>query len=251
MTIIGSNKKSPSKLSVLADTHPYTFVILLFIVENALAVPFVVLFRIMNTDLEPLRLLIPVVQSGFMIWVVWQLGWFNTSGFRRDVKELHLYWYPVLLALIPVLLYDSINIPTGPLAFYTAALLFTAISEETLARGVIIPALLKKGTWTAILAAAGLFSISHLTNLVFSDPGFLKMMEVLLVTFGFAVLYGAIFIRTGNIFPLIVLHMLHDYFLVTSGTAGPFLVQPLSPIISCGLAIVNIVYGAILITRTS
>ena len=37
------------------------------------------------------------------------------------------------------------------------------------------------------------------------------------------------FIRTGNIWPLIVLHMLHAYFLVTSGTAGPFVVDPLSP----------------------
>jgi len=238
-----------SRIPKFAEDHPYIFIAGLFIVDNALAIPFVVAVRLMGADVEPLRLVIPAVQSVFMLWVVWHLGWVAKSGFKRELKALHLYWYPVLLAMVPVLLYGSIHVPTGPLAFYTAALLFTAISEETLARGVMITALLKKGAWTAILVSAGLFSVGHLTNLVFSDPGFVKMMEVLLATFGFAVLYGAMFIRTGNILPLIVLHMLHDYFLVTSGTAGPFTVQPLSPAISIGLAVLNIGYGAILIAR--
>jgi len=240
-----------SKIPDFAESRPFIFVVGLFCIENALAIPFVVAFRLLDADIELLRLIIPVVQSVFMIWVVWHLGWVGKSGFRKKVKNLHLYGYPVLLALVPVLLYGSIQIATGPLAFYAAALLFTAISEETLARGVMITALLKRGVWTAILVSAGLFSISHLTNLLFSEPDFVKMTEVLLVTFGFAVLYGAIFIRTENILILIVLHMLHDYFLVTSGTAGPFVVQPLSPAISIGLAVLNIAYGAILVTGAS
>jgi len=48
---------------------------------------------------------------------------------------------------------------------------------------------------------------------------------------------------------LIVLHMLHDYFLVTSGTAGPFVVEPLSPILGIGLAALNVVYGAVILAR--
>lgn len=155
----------------------------------------------------------------------------------------------MLLALVPVLAYGTITIPKGPLAFYTAALIFTGISEETLARGVILPALLGRGTWFAILFAASLFSVGHFTNLFFSSPSALEMTEVLLETFSFAVVYGALFIRTGNILPLIVLHMLHDYFLVTSGTAGPFVVEPLSPALGIGLSALNIVYGVVILAR--
>lgn len=238
-----------SRFRVIADQRPYLFVVGLFLAETVLAFPFVALFRVLQLDIEPLRLIIPTAQSLFMIWVVWKLGWFSRAGFRLEVRDIHLYWYPVLLALVPVLAYGTIKIPKGPLVFYTAALLVTGISEETLARGVILPALLKRGTWVAILFAASLFSIGHLTNLFFSSPSALEMTEVLLATFGFAVLYGALFIRTGNILPLIVLHMLHDYFLVTSGTAGPFMVERLSPILGIGLAVLNIVYGAAILVR--
>jgi len=238
-----------ARFRMIADQRPYLFVVGLFLAETVLAIPFVALFRVLELDIEPLRLIIPAVQSAFMIWVVWKLGWFTRAGFRLQVRDIHLYWYPVLLAIVPVLAYGTIKIPSGPLAFYAAALLVTGISEETLARGVILPALLKRGTWVAILFAASLFSIGHLTNLFFSSPSALEMAEVLLATFGFAVLYGALFIRTGNILPLIVLHMLHDYFLVTSGTAGPFVVEPLSPALGIGLAALNIIYGAAILAR--
>jgi len=239
-----------SRIRVMADQRPYAFVVGLFLAETVLAFPFVALFRVLGRDVEPLRLIIPTAQSLFMIWVVWKLGWFVRAGFRSDVRNVHLFWYPVLLALVPVVIYGTIKIPNGPLAFYAAALLVTGISEETLARGVILPALLKRGTWVAILVAASLFSISHLTNLFFTSPSVLQMAEVLLATFSFAILYGALFIRTGNILPLIVLHMLHDYFLVTSGTAGPFVVEPLSPTLAIGLSVLSIVYGAVILGRS-
>lgn len=237
------------KLKQFAEEHPYLFVIGVFLAETCVAFPFVIPFKLLGLGLEPLRLIIPIAQSVFMLWVVLQLGWFQRSGFRREVKDVHLYWYPVLLSVIPVLGYGSIEIAAGPLAFYAAAILFTGISEETLARGVFITALLSRGKWTALFLAAGLFSIGHLTNLFFTDHGFLEMAEVLIATFGFAVLYGALFIRTQNIWPLILLHTLHDYFLVTSGTAGPFVVEPLAMPLAIGLAIVNIVYGVFIVRK--
>lgn len=237
------------KLQRIAEERPYLFVIGMFLSETCVAFPFVIAFKLLGIDLEILRLIIPIAQSVFMIWVVWYLGWFTRSGFRRNVKDIHLYWYPVLLAFVPVMAYGTIQISTGPLVFYTVAILFTGISEEILARGVILPALLKKGVWVALFFAASLFSVGHLTNLFFADHDFLKMTEVLIATFGFAVLYGAIFIRTQNILPLILLHTIHDYSLITSGTAGPFVVEPLAIPISIGLAIFNIVYGVYIVMR--
>jgi len=234
-------------ISRLAERRPYVFVIGLFLAETVLALPFVVAFNLLGLDREPLRLIIPIAQSAAMLWVVWLLGWLERAGFVRDTRDVHLYWYPVLLAIVPVLAYGTVEVPAGPLAFYTAALLFTGISEETLARGLFLPALLPRGKWTAVFFAAAFFSIGHFTNLFFEDFGALEMAEVLMATFGFAVLYGALFIRTGNIWPLIVLHMLHDYFFVTSGTAGPFVAEPLDPALGLGLAVLNVAYGAFIL----
>lgn len=232
-----------TKTGRIAENHPYLFVIGIFVAESLVALPFVVIFKILELDLEPLRLIIPIAQSAFMIWVVWLLGWFSRAGFTGDVKDVHLYWYPLLIAFVPVLAYGTIEIPAGSLAFYATALIFTGISEETLARGIILPALLPRGKWLALFLAAILFSVGHFTNLFFEDFGMLEMTEKLLVTFGFAVLYGAMFIRTKSIWPLILLHTVHDYSLLTSGTAGPFTVEPLNVTLSIGMALINVAYG--------
>jgi len=236
-------------LQEIAQRRPYLFAVVVFAAETAVAVPFVVLFRVLGLDVEPLRLVIPVAQSAFMIWVVRALGWFRKAGFTREVRALHLYWYPLVLAFVPVLLYGTIELSAGPLAFYSAALLFTGISEETLARGVMLPALLPRGTWPAVLFAAGFFGVSHLSNLFFASPSALEMVEIVVDNFGFAILYGAIFVRTGNIWPLIALHTIHDYLLLTSGTAGPFAVQALPSSLVLGLTGLNVAYGVLILAR--
>lgn len=238
------------KIHYIAEAHPYLFVVGIFVAEMVVAFPFVVSFKVLELDLEPLRLIIPITQSAFMIWVVWLLGWFSRAGFTAEVENIHLYWYPFLIAFVPVLAYGTVEIHSGPLAFYAAALLFTGISEETLARGIILPALLPRGKWLALFLAAILFSVGHFTNLFFEDFGVLEMSEKLLVTFGFAVLYGAMFIRTKSIWPLILLHTIHDYSLVTSGTAGPFTIEPLSFTLSIGMALANIAYGVFILLKS-
>lgn len=235
------------RIQQVAEDRPVLFVVGLFLVELASAFPFVVAFALLGLDREPLRLIIPIAQSGLMLWVVWRLGWFGRAGFASPLRDAHLLWYPVLLAFVPVLVYGTVEIPSGPLAFYTGALLFTGLSEETLARGLILPALLPRGKWMAVFFAAGLFSVGHFTNLFFEDFGPLEMAEVLLATFGFAVLYGSVFIRTQNIWPLILLHTLHDYFLLTSGTAGPFVDEPLSTGLGVVLAVLNVIYGVFIL----
>jgi len=172
------------KVIRLAEYHPYSFVVVLFLAESLVALPFVVTFNITELDLELLRLMIPIAQSAFMVWVVWGLGWFSRAGFTGEVRDVHLYWYPVLIAFVPVLVYGTIELSAGPLAFYIAALLFTGISEEVLARGIILSALLPRGKWAALLFAAALFSVGHFSNLFFEDFGALEMTNVFLSTFG-------------------------------------------------------------------
>ena len=136
--------KPMSAIRNLANDRPFIFVVALFAVNLAIALPFVVVFGIAGFDIAPLRLIIPIADSAFAVWVVWYLGWFRRAGFTFQVNDIHIYWYPAVLAFVPVLVYGTVQIPPGPVLFYTAALLFTGISEETLARGIMLPALLSR-----------------------------------------------------------------------------------------------------------
>ena len=60
-------------------------------------------------------------------------------------------------------------------------------------------------------------------------------------------LYGAVFLRTGNLWPLVVLHAIHDYSYLTSGTAGPFLVEALDIRIHLAISVLNVGVGLYLL----
>ncbi len=227
----------------LAARRPFLFAVGVFLAETLVAVPFVLAFRLLELDLTALRLIIPVAQSALVVWMIWALGWVRKSGFRREVREVQVYLYPTLVAFAPVLLYGTVEIAPGPLVFYAAALLFTGLSEEGLARGLLLPALLPSGKWVALLVAAALFSAGHVSNAFFEEFAVLDWADKFLATFGFAVLYGAVFLRTGNIWPLIVLHTVHDFFYLTSGTAGPYLAEPIALPVHMGLSLANLAVG--------
>ena len=236
-----------NKVASLARSSPVMFVVGLFLVESAVAVPFVVAFRVAGLDMEPLRLIIPTAQSIFMLGVIWVMGWFRETGFSTTARELHTYGVPLAIAFVPVFVYGTVSIPAGPLAFYTLAVLVTGISEEALGRGVALHTLLPKGKAVALGVSAGLFSASHFSNLVFSDGNALDMASVLLETFSFGILYGAVMLRTGNIIPLMIIHALADYLYITSGSAGPFLATPMNDGITLVMATINILCGIFLV----
>lgn len=230
-------------LRTWAEQRPLLFVIGLAILQPVIAMPFVMVFKLAGWDFVPLRLVIPAVQSVFILWLIRHLGWRERSGLTGDVRNVHLLWYPVLAAFVPVFLYGTVEIAWGWLMFYSAALVATGVSEEGFARGIAVPALMRFGKWGAVLIAATIFSAGHITNAFFEDFGLLEWIDKFAATFGFAVLYGAVFLRTGNLWPLIVLHAIHDYSYLTSGTAGPFLSEALDIRLHLGFSVLNGLVG--------
>ena len=226
-----------------AERHPFWFVVALAILQPIIAVPFVAASKVMGTDITPLRLIVPTVQSAFLLWLIWALGWWRISGLTGPVRNTHLLIYPAMIHFVPALLYGSVEIPAEWVLFYFLALLATGISEEGFARGIALPVLLKFGKWSAVFIAAAIFSVGHLTNAAFEQFTLLEWIDKFGNTFGFAVLYGALFLRTGSLLPLIFLHTLLDYIYVTSGTAGPFVAEPLDIRIHLGIAALNTAVG--------
>ncbi len=226
-----------------AKSRPLAFVIALAIAQPLSALPCVAIVRVLEVDLVPLRLIIPAMHSVAFLWLVVALGWRERSGLTREVRCVHLLWYPALVAFAPVLAYGTIAMAPSWIAFYAASLLFTGISEEVFARGITLPVLARYGRWAAVLIAAVVFSAGHVTNAFFEDFGWIEWVDKLAATFGFAVLYGALFLRTGNLWPLIFLHAIHDFSYLTSGTAGPFTTEAMDLRIHMGLSALNAFYG--------
>lgn len=234
-----------------ATNRPYLFSFAIFAIESIAAVPFVVAFNLLDLDLEPLRLIIPIAQTFLVIWILYALGWIKAAGFGGKIKNIHVLWFPLILAFVPVLLFGTIEIAPNAVMFYAFALAFTGISEEGFARGILLKALLVKGPWVALMFTSILFSVGHLSNLLFEDFSAFEMMERLLTTFSFAILYGSVFLRTQNIWPLIVLHAVHDFSFLTSGTAGPYLVEPLPSEVNLVLALISILYAVIIMRKVA
>lgn len=231
--------------------HPYIFSIAVFVANALLAVPFVVAFKMLNFDIEPLRLVIPVAQSVFNIGILYYLGWLYSAGFGTRIQNIQLLLFPLAIAFFPVVLFGTVKIDPANTLFYILALIFTGVSEESEARALILKAMLPKGIWVALLFMGLLFSIGHFSNLVFEDFSPFQMAEKLLVTFGFAILYGAIYLRTLNIWPLIILHFIHDFMFLISGTAGPYEVEPLPAEVHLFVGMLSILYGIYLVRHTN
>lgn len=232
----------------LAKDRPVVFSIGVFVLGSALALPFVIAFKVLGLELEPLRLIIPIAESIFAVGVLYYLGWLKLAGFGTGIRDIHVLWYPVALAFVPVVMFGTIELSSSIIIFYGPALLFTGISEEALSRGIIVRVLLPKGPWIALVFSGVLFSAGHFTNLFFEEFTAIEMAEKLLITFSFALLYGAVYLRIQNIWPLIILHTIHDFSFLTSGTAGPYTVQPFPLGAHVTLAFLSIVY-AVFIAR--
>jgi membrane protease YdiL (CAAX protease family) len=101
---------------------------------------------------------------------------------------------------------------------------------------------MKYGNWGAVLFAAATFSAGHLTNAILEEFSAIERIDKFGSTFGFAVLYGALLLRTGSLLPLIFLHLLLDYVYVNSGMAGP-VAEPIDIRIHMAISAANIAVG--------
>ena len=238
-------------MKTFIKNHPYISAILLFIVDSLLPIPLVIAFRLLNLDLEPLRLIIPILMSIFAIGVLYYLGWLKIAGFGKKIRDIDVLWFPLVLAFVPVVLFGTVEIAANLVFFYLVALLFTGISEEGFSRGIIINVMIPKGKWVALLFSAVLFGVGHFTNLFFESFTVIQMIEKIWLTISFAILYGALFLRIRNIWPLIIIHMMWDFSFLISGTAGPFTVVPFPTYIHMIIGALSIAYAIYIVRKVN
>lgn len=209
---------------LILTRRPYLFALLLLAVITAINLGFLAgATERGGTQPAQVELFAEVTVALLLVAVIVFLRARDWVGLRalRSVKELRLYWIPVV-PLFPILGAVAVGLSSMSLADIAVLLLLACLIgfvEEVAFRGLILRALAARGAWRAAVVSAVLFGLMHLQNLAFGADLVATLLQVLYASamgFGFA----AVTLRTGSLWPLIVVHALIDFAaFVTSG--GP------------------------------
>jgi membrane protease YdiL (CAAX protease family) len=158
-------------------------------------------------------LVLVLVSAAVLVGVLAALKWWRLAGFShpREWRQLRLYWLPVVLLGVPFV--GGVRpLTADALGVLVVAYAATAVFEEGLWRGVMLGLLRPTGLWRAVLVSSLLFGLGHLGNSALRGPSAIIAAQA----FGAAVQgvgFAALRLRTNTIWPLIVLHAVHDLFL--------------------------------------
>ena len=169
------------------------------------------------------------------------LGWWRAVGFnaRSQWRDLRLLWLPAVLVLLP-LVGGVRTVAPGALAIFVIGYALTGFAEEAFARGILLRVLQPRSVLSAVLISSLLFGVMHLSNVMFrSSPALVVAQAIGAVCFGVG--FAALRLRTGTIWPLLVLHMLTDLFgqLARLPAESPFFVTQDIVLLCYGLYLVH------------
>lgn len=151
---------------------------------------------------------------GAGLGLVSRLGWAH-AGFRPDIKPRAAR--SLLLIALPVVSATIFLLAAGPAAGPSTFLLLgglallVALHEETWFRGVILTVLAPRGNLPAVVASAVLFGIAHSANLVTTPATPAAVAYQVLTASLVGIVFGAVRLRTGAIWPTILAHALVDW----------------------------------------
>lgn len=200
---------------------------------------------------QPLLLLTiaSVITAAGGLALVAVLGWWKKAGFLSagTKKDVVFYLLPVIIAFLPVIGGLSVTDPRS-IAIFALFAIAVAVAEETFFRGLVLQALTPSGVLSAVLVSSLLFGLPHLLNAVGGvwDPVFTLADTV--AAFGVGITFAAIVVRTGTIWPPVILHFLINF--VTLLSVGSVFIPAQDPIQLAMTAVAGVVmagYGLFLI----
>lgn len=150
---------------------------------------------------------------------LWKSAGFHKHGFWKGI----LYGSPFLLLGAGSVLVSNVGVDLSSLQFISLsnAVLFAVnmflvgLNEELWMRGLVLNGLLSKygesneSVWKAIGVSSLIFGAIHIPNLFFMNPLTL-LVQVLNAAAG-GVLFGAVYVKSNNIWSGIVIHALVDW----------------------------------------
>jgi len=198
--------------------RPVTAALLIWLVDFGVQLLGAALFKAVAPQVPDLiqRLLLLLLLCAGTAALVAGLGAWGRVGYNSPSRwrNLHLLWLPLLLSFLP-LIGGMQALDTGTIAIFVVGYLATGFMEETLFRGVILSYLRKGGIARAVAISSISFGLLHISRLFFGSAPMTVAWQVL-----FAMCFGVVFcalrLRMGTIWPLILLHALWDFVLNTA-----------------------------------
>lgn len=204
--------------------NPYVFTALIVALIAAVNVASVgTAIALPDTPPTVLELLAELILAALAIALLTALRSWRQVGFRAlpRLKDLRLYWVP-LLPVLPVVWVAIVSVSRMRLEEFLLFLVLACLIgfvEEVFFRGLILQALAPTGLWWAAILSSIAFGAMHSLNLLFGADLIATLLQAAYATamgFGFA----AVTLRTGVLWPLIVIHALIDLagFATSDGT---------------------------------
>lgn len=163
-----------------------------------------------------------VVAASFILAVVLWQGW-NDVGLNRwsDAAGWRLCWLPMLYIVVGLGIASLLGLPpVSVLVLILINTLFVGFSEELMLRGAILQAFRHAGTiWTAVILTSVVFGAMHSLN-VFVTGDLKGALIQSVAAFLSGLVFIALRLRTGSLWPPIIVHALWDFATFTLGAAG-------------------------------
>lgn len=198
-----------------------------------------------------------IAAIAFLLLCIAAFRWTDIGLCRpRSVSSLRLLWFPCLYVAAFIFGVTALGWPPATTVAVIAANTFlVGISEELACRGVLYQGLLGRlGLRGAILVSTALFGVIHLLN-GFTTGAFGAAAVQSITAFMSGIVFLAIRIRTGSLFPGMVLHGAWDCALVTlattAATRAPEASTSASVMIALPLLLIlpNFLYGLFLLRK--
>jgi membrane protease YdiL (CAAX protease family) len=184
-------------------------------------------------------------------------GW-RDLGFRLPPLwlALRLLWFPALMLLPIFALALAIGLPPPhAIGFLALNTILVALSEEWMFRGILFRAMsARRQLWPALLLTSAIFGSIHVLNgFTYANLSQSAVQAVAATMTG--LLLGALMIRSGSIWPSVVLHMTWNFGLILVSFEAASQPQPLQPFslqtLFVGVAIVmpNLLYALFLMRK--
>jgi membrane protease YdiL (CAAX protease family) len=175
-----------------------------------------------------------VIAPAFLIAAVAWLRW-DGLGLAppKPRRALLLLWLPLLYIALILASVALRGFPSAAtIAFVFVNTLLVGISEELMFRGILFRGALSRMTrWKAIWLSCFLFGLVHALNVLITGDLAAALLQAL-AAFMSGVLFMALRIRTGSLYPLIIVHALWDFslFVGLPASAATAVAPTLSPI---------------------
>ncbi len=214
-------------LKHFAGNHPYVLtliLVLILVVIGLTGSAVIAVFKLSGETTQVPRILIEDTLRGLVaVLLLQRLGWWKAAGYTRPrrLSDLRLFWVPLVPVALNPLAGGGTDSLSNIVLFLIIALLVGFV-EETYFRGLILHILAAQGVRRAAVVSAVLFGLVHSLNILVGwNPQYVLQQVLFATSVGF--MYAALALRTGIIWPLVIIHAATDFaaFLITGGLLPP------------------------------